>query len=106
MFDETLLTNEDYEFNVRIRQSGGRVWMDPSISSIYYARSTLSELAKQYWRYGYWKAQMLRRYPKTLRWRQMLPPVFVLALVSLGILSLVWNLARWLLAYYCDTIYY
>jgi glycosyltransferase involved in cell wall biosynthesis len=99
MFDETLLTNEDYEFNARIRQSGGRIWLDPSISSIYYARSTLSELAKQYWRYGYWKAKMLRKHPKTLRWRQILPPLFVLALFSLGILSLAWNLARWLFAF-------
>jgi succinoglycan biosynthesis protein ExoA len=98
MFDETLLTNEDYEFNVRLRQYGGRVWLDPSIYSIYYARPTLRELAKQYWRYGYWKAQMLRKHPKTLRWRQVLPPLFVLALLSLGILSFGWNLARWLLA--------
>jgi len=98
MFDETLLTNEDYEFNVRLKQSGGKVWMDPSIYSIYFARSTLRDLSKQYWRYGYWKAQMLRKHPKTLRWRQILPPMFVLALFGLGFLSLVWNLARWLLA--------
>jgi hypothetical protein len=56
-------------------------------------------LAKQDWRYGYWKAQMLRKYPKTLRWRQILPPLFVVALLGLGSLSLVWNLARWLLAF-------
>jgi glycosyltransferase involved in cell wall biosynthesis len=43
-FDETLLTNEDYEFNVRLRQSGGRVWMDPSIYSIYFARDTQGTL--------------------------------------------------------------
>jgi len=98
MFDETLLTNEDYELNVRLKQSGGRVWMDPCIYSKYYARSTIRDLSKQYWRYGYWKAQMLRKYPKTLRWRQILPPMFVLALLGLGFLSLGWNLARWLLA--------
>jgi succinoglycan biosynthesis protein ExoA len=97
-YDETLLTNEDYEFNVRIRQSGGKVWMDPSISSIYFARSTLRELARQYWRYGYWKAQMVRRYPKTLRWRQVLPPLLVAMLLSLGVLSFFWDLARWMLA--------
>jgi glycosyltransferase involved in cell wall biosynthesis len=97
MFDETLLTNEDYEFNTRIRQSGGKVWMDPSIHSVYFARSKLKELGHQYWRYGYWKAQMLRRYPKTLRWRQALPPLFVLALISQGLLSLVWYVSRWLL---------
>src|SRR4030043_1565159 len=45
MFDETLLTNEDYEFNARLRQHGGKVWLDPSVHSIYYARPTLRELA-------------------------------------------------------------
>ncbi len=98
MFDESLLTNEDYEFNVRVRQAGGRVWMDPSISSKYYARPTLGELSAQYWRYGYWKAQMLRKYPRSLRWRQILPPVFVLALLGFGILAISWFIARWILA--------
>jgi GT2 family glycosyltransferase len=98
MFDETLLTNEDYEFNVRIRQSGGKVWMDPSIHSIYFARSRLRELAQQYWRYGYWKAQMLRRYPKTLRWRQLIPPLFIFTLFSLVLLSPVNIFARWMFA--------
>ncbi len=96
-YDETLLTNEDYEFNTRIRQAGGRIWLDPEIQSIYYARSSLSALAKQYWRYGYWKYQMLRRYPQTLRWRQAIPPLFVLSIIGLGILALGWNLARVLL---------
>jgi len=36
-FDETLLANEDYEFNARIRQSGGKIWLDPQIRSIYFA---------------------------------------------------------------------
>ncbi|MFH1523503.1 MAG: glycosyltransferase family 2 protein [Chloroflexota bacterium] len=81
-FDETLLTNEDYEFNTRIRKSGGKVWLDPSIRTVYFARSTLGALAKQYARYGFWKWRMLRRYPETLRWRQGLPPLFVLTLCS------------------------
>ena len=96
-FDETLLSNEDYEFNARIRQSGGRVWLDPEIVTVYYARSTLRELARQYWRYGYWKYQMLRRYPDTLRWRQGLPPLFVASLIVLALL-IWWPLARFLLA--------
>jgi glycosyltransferase involved in cell wall biosynthesis len=87
LFDESLLTNEDYEFNARVRKAGGRIWLDPSIRSIYFARSTLLELARQYWRYGFWKWRMLRRYPKTLRWRQALPPLFVLSLVGLVVVS-------------------
>jgi GT2 family glycosyltransferase len=97
MFDETLLTNEDYEFNTRVQQSGGRIWLDPGIRSAYMARDTLGALAKQYWRYGYWKVQMLRRYPETLRWRQALPPVFVAGLALLLLLSPYWKIAFWAL---------
>ncbi|HEY3344430.1 MAG TPA: glycosyltransferase family 2 protein [Anaerolineaceae bacterium] len=96
-FDETLLTNEDYEFNTRIRQGGGVVWLDPQIRSTYFARSTLGGLARQYWRYGYWKRRMLRRYPGSLRWRQALPPLFVLSLICLGLTGIFVTQARWLL---------
>ncbi len=97
-FDETLLTNEDYEFNTRIRRSGGTVWLDPAIRSVYLARANLKELAQQYWRYGFWKVRMLRRYPQSLRWRQALPPLFVLSLLVLSLAGLFWSFAGWLLA--------
>src|ERR1043165_9261324 len=96
-FDETLLTNEDYEFNTRVRKSGGRIWLNPAIRSIYFARATLLELARQYWRYGFWTWRMLRRYPDTLRWRQALPPLFVLSLLVLVVLSIFLPLATLLL---------
>jgi glycosyltransferase involved in cell wall biosynthesis len=97
-FDETLLSNEDYEFNTRVRESGGTVWLDPSIRSVYFSRSTLGKLASQYWRYGFWKFKMLKRYPHTLRWRQALPPLFVLSLFVLIVLSLFIGFARYVLA--------
>jgi GT2 family glycosyltransferase len=96
-FDETLLANEDYEFNVRLRRTGGKVWLNPNIRSTYFSRRNLAELARQYWRYGYWKVRMLRRYPKTIRYRQALPPLFVLCFVLLGALSYWSNLAGWIL---------
>lgn len=85
LFDETLLANEDYEFNTRVRRSGGTVWLDPAIRSVYFARPTLMALARQYWRYGLWKWRMLKRYPSTIRWRQALPPLFVSGLAALAI---------------------
>ena len=97
-FNEELLTNEDYEYNVRIKNAGGLIWFDPSIRSIYFARPDLRSLAHQYWRYGYWKGRMLQQYPKTLRWRQALPPMFVLATITLAALSSLFPLARLLLA--------
>jgi succinoglycan biosynthesis protein ExoA len=97
-FDERLLTNEDYEFNARLRQNGGRIWLNPRIRSTYFARPNLGALARQYWRYGYWKLRMLRRYPKTLRWRQALPPLFVTGLVVMILLAVFWSYARLALA--------
>lgn len=96
-FDESLLTNEDYEFNARVRQAGGVVWLDPAICSTYIARSSLPALARQYWRYGYWKLKMLQRHPGSLRWRQALPPMFVASLLGFGLLSFFLPLARLLL---------
>jgi hypothetical protein len=96
-YNESLLTNEDYEFNARIRKANGRVWLDPSIRSIYFARSTFMELIQQYWRYGFWKWRMLRRFPDTIRWRQALPPLFVLSLLGLALISTFLPLALWVL---------
>ena len=97
-FDESLLTNEDYEFYTRVRKAGGRIWLDPSIRSIYFARATLRQLARQYRRYGFWKLRMLRRYPNTLRWRQALPPLFVFSVVLLMVVSAFIPLAAFVLA--------
>ncbi|HOG77804.1 MAG TPA: glycosyltransferase family 2 protein [Anaerolineaceae bacterium] len=91
MYDETLLSNEDYEFNTRVRQAGGKIWLDPQIRCVYFARRNLKELASQYWRYGYWKAQMLKRYPGSLRLRQALPPLFVLGMAVLLTAGLFWQ---------------
>jgi len=96
-FDESLQANEDYEFNARIRAAGGRVWLDPAIRSVYYARPNLGSLARQYARYGYWKLQMLRRYPNTLRARQAIPPLFVLSLLILPLLAFAFPWLRWVL---------
>ncbi len=97
-FDESLLTNEDYEFNARLRAQGGKIWLDPAIRSVYFARPTLTALARQYFRYGFWKYRMLRRYPKTLRWRQALPPLFVLSLLAGGLLAVLRPGLCWLVS--------
>jgi glycosyltransferase involved in cell wall biosynthesis len=97
-YDETLLVNEDYEFNTRIRKAGGTIWVDPAIRCVYYSRASLRTLARQYFTYGYWKYMMLRRYPETLRWRQALPPVFVSGILMLLLLSIIWKPSGILLA--------
>jgi cellulose synthase/poly-beta-1,6-N-acetylglucosamine synthase-like glycosyltransferase len=87
-YDETLLTNEDYELNLRLRRAGGVVWFDPLIRSAYFARPDLIGLARQYLRYGFWKARMLTRNPESLRWRQTAAPMFVALTAVLAALSI------------------
>lgn len=87
-YDETLLTNEDYDLNTRIRRTGGIVFFNPAIRCTYFARTTLGGLAKQYWRYGYWKVRMLQKDPKSIRLRQLIPPFFVAGLLLLILFSL------------------
>jgi len=98
-YDESLLANEDYEFNARIRQAGGKIWLDPAINSVYFARSTYRALAHQYFRYGFWKLKMLKRYPSTLRWRQALPPLFVASLLVAISLALFISFFAWMLVF-------
>jgi succinoglycan biosynthesis protein ExoA len=93
-YDEKLLSNEDYEFNTRLRKGGGKIYLDPAIRSVYFPRSSFRELARQYWRYGFWKSRMLRSYPETLLLRQAASPLFVLSLAILAPLSIFWNIAR------------
>ncbi len=89
LFNEELLRNEDYEFNYRLRKAGFGILLSPSIRSWYLSRGSLSALWRQYFQYGYWKIQMLRLHPRSLRLRQLMAPFFVLSLISTGLLGLV-----------------
>ncbi len=97
-YNEKLLTNEDYEFNYRVRMRGQQIILDSGIRCTYVARATLKELAVQYFRYGWWKAQMLRQHPRSIRLRQAIPVAFVASLIVLVLAAGLSTLARWGLA--------
>ncbi len=82
-YDESLIRNQDYDFNYRVRLTGLDVILDPAIVSVYNARSTFAALARQYFDYGFWKVVMLRKFPASIRLRQLLPLLLVPALVGL-----------------------
>lgn len=96
-FNQALLTNEDYDFNYRVRHSGGKVILDRTGHCDYFARSTLRGVAEQYLRYGKWKAEMIRRHPGSIRIRHLVAPLFVLSLLFLAAGGFVWRGAWWLL---------
>lgn len=83
-FDESLLRNEDYELNWRLRERGATVWFEPALAVRYGPRASLRALARQYFAYGLWKRIVLGRHPRSWRWRQLAPPVLTLALAASG----------------------
>jgi len=84
-FNESLLTNEDYDFNYRVRKLGWQVILDRWGHCYYFARPTLTQLSQQYRRYGYWKAQMVKLHPGSIKLRHLVSPVFVISIVLLAL---------------------
>jgi succinoglycan biosynthesis protein ExoA len=97
LFDESMVRNQDYEMNVRIRAAGQRVYLDPAIRFTYTPRGTVRGLAKQYFEYGWWRVETLRRHPGSLRWRQLVPALFVAGLIGAAALAPWWPFARFAL---------
>ena len=87
-FDETLVRNQDFEFNHRIIKNGGKILLDPSIKSYYFARSSIWKLFIQYLKYGFWKVSVISKHKDAFRLRYQVPPFFVLILIVLSILSI------------------
>lgn len=80
-YDENFTRNQDAELNLRLRQAG-EVWIDPRLTVAYAPRQSLSKLASQYWQYGWWRRITGHKHKRSLRLRQLLPPVFVLAMLA------------------------
>jgi len=96
LFDEGLSRNQDYELNYRLRAAGGKIFLTPAIKSWYITRGSLPQLCKQYFQYGSWKIAVLRKHPRSLRFRQTVPPALVLTLIVSGLLGLFSQLSAYL----------
>jgi succinoglycan biosynthesis protein ExoA len=81
-FNEDLPVSEDYELNYRIRQRGGKIIASPDIQVAYFCRTSMKGVAKQYFRYGYWKLSMIFLHQRSIRWRNLVPPAFVVMLLA------------------------
>ncbi len=88
-YDESLARNQDDEYNYRLRKAGGRLLLVPDIRTTYFSRGTLRSLWRQYFQYGYYKVKVLNMHPFQMRWRQFIPPAFVLFLSGGIVISMV-----------------
>jgi glycosyltransferase involved in cell wall biosynthesis len=86
-YDPAFTRAQDWEMNHRIRTTGGTVWFNPDLFVTYRPRPNVFKLAKQYFEYGSWRHEVMRRHPDTRRTKSALryfaPPVAV-ALIVIG----------------------
>ncbi len=80
-YDPSFSHNEDAEFDKRLVEAGGRIWLDADIRLTYFMRPNLSGLARQYRNYGRGRTKTLMKHRMRPRLRQALP------LVLLGVLA-------------------
>lgn len=89
-WDERLTVNQDFEFDYRIRATGGELWFDPEMVILWHCRQSLPDLFRQYRRYGRGKTVVARMHPASMRLRHLVAP----ALVGAGIAAMAVSLTR------------
>ncbi|MBS1637638.1 MAG: glycosyltransferase family 2 protein [Bacteroidetes bacterium] len=90
LFDTELARNQDDEFNFRLLKNGFKIWLNPSIRSDYYVRSSIKKLYRQYFQYGYWKVYVNKKHKAITTVRQLIPFFFVLFLIT-GVIASVFS---------------
>jgi len=81
-YDPSLVRAEDWELCLRLRRAGGLLWFDPALQVTYRPRRTLRAVAKQFWRTGMWRREVIRRDRSTASVRYLAPPALVLGLAA------------------------
>lgn len=85
LFDEQgAIISEDSDINQRIREAGGKVYLNADIRVSYYPRETFGEFWRIAFRYGGARAGNLLKHRRLTSWRQTVPPAFMLSLATLG----------------------
>ncbi|MCW2970395.1 MAG: glycosyl transferase family 2 [Solirubrobacterales bacterium] len=78
--------NEDSELASRFLETGERILCLRSMGAHYVPRSSVRGLARQYYRYGYYRAKTANRHPASMRNSHLGPPTIILVCVA-GVLG-------------------
>ncbi|MBI4500123.1 MAG: glycosyltransferase family 2 protein [Gemmatimonadetes bacterium] len=84
LFDEQLVRNQDDEFNYRMKQAGGKVYISPRVRYQYFVRERLRPLFRQYFQYGFWRVRVLRKHRQSIYARYLVPMLFYMSVVLVG----------------------
>lgn len=104
LFDEKLRRNQDNDMHMRIRENGGKFYLNPEIKIAYYPRENISNMMKQAYNNGKWNIITFKKNPKTLSLRHLVPLFFVTGILCSLILGF-FNTIFWQLLLGALTLY-
>jgi succinoglycan biosynthesis protein ExoA len=81
-WDEGWPANQDSELAARVMAAGGRIVSLPELAATYLPRDSLQALARQYFRFGFYRAKTARRHPNSMRRSHLLPPALALTVLA------------------------
>jgi len=84
-WDEGWPVNQDSEMAARVLSRGGRIVCCPGMAAAYVPRNSLRSLARQYWRYGFYRAKTAIRHRGSLPRTRMALPLLVISLAGAAI---------------------
>jgi glycosyltransferase involved in cell wall biosynthesis len=81
-WDERWPINQDSEMASRFLRRGDRLVCLPEMAGYYVPRDSLERLARQYLRYGFYRARTFRRHPASMRRSHLIAPTLAIALLA------------------------
>jgi GT2 family glycosyltransferase len=90
-FDERLVRNQDDEFNYRVTQAGGKIYISPRVRYSYFVRERMGQLFRQYFQYGFWRIPVMQKHRRPTTVRQLAPTLFYVVCVVLALGGLWWK---------------
>jgi len=88
LFDTELVRNQDDEFNGRLQNLGGKIFLIPQVIINYTARDSIRKMRHMYYQYGLYKPLVNKKLGAPATIRQFFPLLFLLFLVLGGIASI------------------
>ncbi len=101
---EDLPRGEDNEYNSRIKKNGYKIYLDPEISCIYFARDSIIKSIKQMYANGFSIGRLIHIDKDSVSIRHLVPLIFVISLLLLIISGFFYRLF-WLLLIFEVAIY-
>ena len=95
LFNEKLVRSQDMDFNIRLKEAGGKILLVPDIVAHYYPKALLWAFFKHNLSDGVWAILPLKFGSRLFRLRHLVPLVFVSSLLASAALTLVFPFFLW-----------